>query len=252
MTGLLTRAEAAPVMTVRHKAMLLQSINPDDLIKNNLPLVRKIAWHVHGRISRGVEIDDLVQSGMIALVESARTYQDYGEASFQTYASIRIRGAMMDQLRRQATMTRGALKRRRDLLNLTRDLSVELKRPPTPDEIRQRLGLSHTDYQSLQQEIQGLQYESLDDAYSDHSPWFADDSDSPLQQLEGEELKAQLADAIRQLPEREALTLQLYFSEEMNLEEIGAVLGVGAARVCQIKASALAKVRNILSPGDDS
>jgi RNA polymerase sigma factor FliA len=218
----------------------------DILVLQHLPLVRSIAWHVHARISRGTDVEDLTQVGMIALVESARAFVDYGEASFATYATLRVRGAMMDELRRQATMSRGALKRRRDMINTTQQLSRELKREATSAEVVARLGISMAEYQSLQHETRGVKYESLDDAYSDQSSWFTDSDETAFEKLSKKQLKKHLADLVRQLPEREALVLQLYFVEELNLEEIGKVLDVGSARICQIKKSALEKIRGML------
>jgi RNA polymerase sigma factor FliA len=236
-----------PVMTATRYAPLQATRESLDLlILQHMQLVRSIARHVHARMSRTPDVEDLTQVGMIALVEASRVYVDYGEASFATYAATRIRGAMMDELRRQATMSRGALKRRRDMINTTQKLSSELKREPTTAELVTRLGITLAEYQALQHETRGVQYDSLDDVYSDQSAWFTDEDECAFEKLSKEQLKQRLAGLIRQLPEREALVLQLYFVEELNLEEIGQVLDVGSARVCQIKKSALDKIRHML------
>jgi RNA polymerase sigma factor for flagellar operon FliA len=215
---------------------------PEVLARSHLPLVRKIAWHVHGRAPFAIEIEDLVQIGMVALVEAANAYEDMGHA-FSTYASVRIRGAMIDHLRRQATVCRSAMVRRREIEGVRSRLEGQLGRPPSEAEMANAMGLSAAEFRTLVDEIQPTQQVSLDDFYSDQSMWFADVEERADEALEREGLKAAIAAGIGKLPEREAMVLQLYFVEEMNLEEIGQTLGVGSARVCQIKKAALDKLR---------
>ena len=217
----------------------------DALVRSHMPLVRKIAWHVHGRMSSAIEVDDLVQIGMIALVEAANGFEDRGHA-FSTYASMRIRGAMIDHLRRGAGIARSAITRRRELAGTRAKLEAQLGRDPSAPEMAAAMNLSAADYRALVDETQSVRHESIDELYSDQSMWFADHEERADETLEREALQGAVAKAIRKLPEREALVLQLYFVEEMNLDEIGATLGVGAARVGQIKKAALDKVRGML------
>ena len=218
---------------------------PETLVRSHMALVRKIAWHVHARVASTMEIEDLVQIGMIALVEAANAFEDRGHA-FATYATVRIRGAMIDHLRKSATICRSAMARRREV-NAARDrLQGQLGRTPTDAEIAQEMGLTATAYFAMIGETQSARHESLDDVYSDHSMWFADIDESADEALEREGLKAAIVEGIRTLPERDAMVLQLYFVEEMNLDEIGQTLGVGAARICQIKKAALDKLRRSL------
>lgn len=220
--------------------------NPEALARQHMPLVRKIAWHVHGNVASAIEVEDLIQIGMVALVEAANGYQDQGHA-FSTYASMRIRGAMIDHLRRHATLARSAITRRRELGATRARLENRLGRSATEAEMAAELGLTAADYRSLVDGCQAVQHNSLDDMYSDQSMWFADGDDLADTILEQEGLKEALAACIAELPEREALVLQLYFVEEMNLEEIGAVLDVGAARVCQLKKAATDRLREKLA-----
>ncbi|MFQ3594510.1 MAG: RNA polymerase sigma factor FliA [Sphingomonadaceae bacterium] len=229
----------------------LARAEPERLIHNHLALVRKIAWHTHARVSSALDVEELVQIGMIALIEAARSFEDRGHAAFATYATVRIRGAMIDALRKQATMCRSALRRRRELNAARAKLEGKLGRPPTDAELAAALEISLAELQEANAATQGVRYESIDEVYSDHSIWFAEEGPDALDQLQSSELRAHLAEAIRKLPEREAMVLQLYFVEEMNLEEIGQVLGVGAARVCQIKKAALTKVRKLLGGWED-
>jgi RNA polymerase sigma factor for flagellar operon FliA len=220
--------------------------DPDRLVRTHMSLVRKIAWHTHARVSSAVDVEELVQTGMIALIEAARNFEDRGQAVFSTYASVRIRGAMIDSLRKHATLCRSALRKRRDL-NAARDrLAGLLGRTPTHAELAEEMSLSEAELRELLNATQGVRYESIDEVYSDHSIWFAADEPDAFDALAGSDLRSAMVEAIRELPEREAMVLQLYFVEELNLEEIGQTLGVGAARVCQIKKVALEKVRKRL------
>lgn len=219
---------------------------PEALARAHMPLVRKIAWHVHGRVSTAIEIEDLIQIGMIALVEAANAFEDRGHA-FSTYASMRIRGAMIDHLRRQATICRSAMARRRELGEVRRRLENRLGREAGDAEMAAEMGLEPGAYRALVDETRTVRQESIDEVYSEHSMWFADHEEGADQALEREALRDALAAGLKTLPEREAMVLQLYFVEEMNLEEIGQTLGIGAARVCQIKKAALDKLRGTLS-----
>ena len=220
--------------------------SPEALARAHMPLVRKIAWHVHGRVSTAIDVEDLIQIGMIALVESANGFEDRGHA-FASYASVRIRGAMIDHLRRQATICRSAMARRREFAKVRSQLENRLGREATEAEMAAEMGIDPADFRKLIDDMQSVQQESIDDVYSEHSMWFADVEERADQALERQDLQAALAASIGKLPEREAMVLQLYFIEEMNLEEIGLTLGIGAARVCQIKKAALDRVRGELS-----
>jgi RNA polymerase sigma factor for flagellar operon FliA len=219
------------------------------LARQHMPLVRRIAWHVHGRVSSAIEVEDLVQIGMIALVEAANSFEDRGFA-FSTYATMRIRGAMIDHLRRHATICRSAMGRRREMDGARRKLQTALGREPSEAELSAAMGIDPAAFRELVDTTASVRHESIDEVYSDQSMWFADVEERIDQTLERGQLKTALASRIADLPEREAMVLQLYFVEEMNLEEIGQTLGVGAARVCQIKKSALDKLRTSLRDWD--
>ncbi len=219
---------------------------PDDLVRSHMPLVRKIAWHVHGRVSSAIDVEDLCQIGMVALVESANGYEDRGHA-FATYASMRVRGAMIDHLRKHANMCRSAMQKRRLLTKAKTDFEKRHGRSPSESELAHAMGLDGAAIRALIDETAATYQESLDEVYSDQSMWFADIEERVDEGIERGELADALAQHIARLPEREAMVLQLYFVEEMNLEEIGLTIGVGAARVCQIKKAALDRLRELLS-----
>lgn len=218
----------------------------EGLIRAHVPMVRKLAWHVHGRVANAVEVEDLMQTGMVALIEAARGYEDRGHA-FATYASMRVRGAMVDSLRRHAAGSRTAMKRRREFGALRTRFEQSHGRVPCEAEIAELAELPIEAYRDAARDAESVRHESIDDLYSDHSMWFADVADLPEEALSKAQLATALADAIKTLPAREAMVLQLYFVEEMNLDEIGETLGVGAARICQIKKAALDKVRGMLA-----
>ena len=219
---------------------------PAELAREHMPLVRRIAWHVHGRVSNAIDVEDLIQIGMVALVEAANNFEDRGFA-FATYATMRIRGAMIDHLRRHATICRSAMGRRRAISGVRAKVEQILGRPATEAEMADAMGMTAQEYREATDSTESIRQESLDEVYSDQSMWFADVEERVDQTLERDELRDMLAGHIADLPEREAMVLQLYFVEEMNLEEIGLTLGVGAARVCQIKKAALDRLRGKLA-----
>jgi RNA polymerase sigma factor for flagellar operon FliA len=219
----------------------------ETLIREHMPMVRRIAWHVYGGVSSSVEVEDLIQTGLVALVEAAASFEDRGQVTFAQYLSMRLRGAMIDELRRQATLTRGAMRRRKALAQTEAALATELGRAATDEEKAERLGVTterlRTDYAGAQP----VRFESIDGLYADDNPWFMSDEPNPFDVLESEDLRRALVEAIAGLGEREAQVIQLYYVEELNLEEIGLVLGVGAARVCQIKKAAHDRLKKALA-----
>jgi len=218
---------------------------PDALVRAHMSLVRRIAWHVHARVASAIDVEDLAQIGMVALVEAANGYEDRGHA-FATYATLRIRGAMVDHLRRHATLCRSAMAKRRELNAARERLENRLGRAAGDAEMASEMEMEAADYRALVDECQAVHQESIEEVYSDYSMWFADVEERADEAIDRARLKAAIAGAIRDLPERDAMVLQLYFVEEMNLEEIGQTLGVGAARICQIKKAALDRLRGSL------
>jgi len=218
----------------------------DAAIREHLPLVRRVAWHVHG-MSTLVEVEDLVQVGLVALVEAAASFEDRGQVSFRQYLVTRLRGAMIDELRRQATTTRGAMRRRKQYHQAVATLTAQLGRAPEEAMIAQHLGLPVAKLRADYVTAEAIRLEPIDDLYADDLPWFADDAPDAFERLAEGETRDLLIAAIAALPEREAQVIQLYYVEELNLEEIGQVFGIGAARVCQIKASAHAKLKKAMA-----
>jgi RNA polymerase sigma factor for flagellar operon FliA len=236
-------ADAAPLTYGRSGA----APDLDRLARKHLPLVRRIAWHVHGSMSSLVEVEDLIQIGLVALVEAVGGFEDRGQVTFEQYLVTRVRGSMIDALRRQATLTRGAMQRRRAFQEAIKALTAETGQAPTETLIAERLGVTIEKLRIDYATAEPLRFEPIDEIYSDDKPWFASDDPDAFEQLAESDLRDTLIAAISALPEREAQVVQLYYVEELNLEEIGLVLGVGAARICQIKASAHARLKKALA-----
>lgn len=211
-------------------------------IADHIPLVPRLAWQLHRRAPGMTDLDELVQTGLVALVEAAGAWEDRGFA-FATYAQTRVRGAMIDFLRRDATLSRAAIVRKREVEAVRIRLMGQYLRMPHDAEMAEALGLTAAEWRAVQHSIEPVAMEPLDlftptDAAALVDP--AEAAESAMIRAEGADL---LARAIATLPERQALVLQLYFVEELSLDEIGTMLGVGAARVCQIKKAALDQLR---------
>ena len=212
-------------------------------VRLHMPLARKIAWQIHGRVRHLLDIDDLIQIGMTALVEAAQRFQDTGEATFGTYAAIRVKGALVDHLRNNLSLSRTAVQRRDRIVAAEKALQAEGEDPANHDLVAAKLGISVGELHAWQNQISQTAKKSLDEIYDDHSSWFADEGPTPEGALLTTELRARLAEMLKRLEKREALVLQLYYVEELNLEEIGEVLSVTVGRVSQIKKAAIARIR---------
>jgi RNA polymerase sigma factor for flagellar operon FliA len=217
-----------------------------DRIRRFVPMVRRLAWHVHGGGRQGIELEDLMQAGMVALTEAAQRHAGPGEDGFAAYAKLRVRGAMVDLIRREVPLSRGAVERRRQLRGAQEALRARLGREPTSAELCAVLEIGEAELEALRQSSEPLQFESIDQAYSDSDPAFADARPDPHEVAVGEELRQTVAAAIGDLPERLQLVVQLYFVEELNLAEIAETLQVSIPRVHQLKAQALDKLRDRL------
>jgi RNA polymerase sigma factor for flagellar operon FliA len=212
-------------------------------VRSHMQLVRKIAWQIHGRVRDIFEIDDLVQIGMLSLVEAAKRFEDVGQASFTSYAAVRIRGALTDHLRKNLTLTRLGVQRRSQIEVAEQAVKAAGGDPSNLELVATELGITVAELQSWRDKASSSPNKSLDEIYDDHSIWFADDGHTPESAMVADELRGKLAFHLKRLKEREALVLQLYYVEELNLEEISEVLEVTVGRVSQLKKSALAQLR---------
>ncbi|HWU76146.1 MAG TPA: RNA polymerase sigma factor FliA [Rhodanobacter sp.] len=219
----------------------------DDLVCRHAPLVRRIAYHVMGRLPASVDVGDLIQAGMIGLLEASRNFAHDRGASFETYAGIRIRGAMLDELRRTDWTPRSVHRKTREVAEVVRQIETETGAEADDAEVMRRLGISAEEYHQVLADAACVRLLSLT-AADDHEEGsvldVADENGlSPHEDIEREGMREALAKAIDGLPEREKLVMSLYYEEELNLKEIGAVLGVSESRICQIHGQAVIRLR---------
>lgn len=217
-----------------------------DIVERHGELVRRIAHHLAARLPSSVEIDDLIQAGMLGLIDAARNFQADQGAAFETYASIRIRGAMIDEIRRGDWVPRSVHRRYRELVAATREIEQRTGCPATGQQIADALGVGLDEYHHMVENAARGQLVSLDAHMDEHDgePRLAvADGASPERALVSDAFRHALGDAIGDLPEREQLVLSLYYEQELNLREIGAVLSVSESRVCQIHGQAMVRLR---------
>lgn len=233
-------------MSPAHHYASAAARSPDVLVEEYAPLVKRIANHLRARLPDSVDQDDLIQVGLIALLDAARQFSPAKGASFETYAGIRVRGAMLDEVRSTDWTPRSVYRRQRELTAAIQAVENRTGRAAEAKEIAAELGLSIEEYFRAVNAAACHRMFSLDQVTDDGEPTvqqIADPDAGPCAELESDEFRAALADAIRSLPEREALVMSLYYDEELNLKEIGEVLGVTESRVCQIHSQALARIR---------
>ncbi len=230
-------------------AMYVATPDPesDDLVVKHAALVKRIAYHLMSRLPPSVQADDLIQAGMIGLLEASRNYDATQGASFETYAGIRIRGAMLDEIRRTDWTPRSVHRKARQVAEAVRSIENQEGRDARDVEVAEKLGIGINEYHRILQDATGCRVFSIDDAgiNGEEAPQTGagETRNEPLDSLHKSDFKAALALAISGLPERERLVMAMYYDEELNLREIGEVLGVSESRVCQIHGQALIRLR---------
>ena len=226
-------------------------INKDQLVQRFAPLVKRIAYHLMARLPSSVQVDDLVQNGMMGLLDAISRFEAGMGAQFETYAVQRIRGAMLDELRSSDWLPRSTRQNMRKIEAAMTALQQKLGRPPTETEVAKSMKMSLGDYQDLLGDSGGHQlvyYEDFkgeDDDGSFLDRYSVDDED-PLRALLETDFRQAVINAIDNLPPREKILMGLYYEEELNLKEIGAVMGVSESRVSQLHTQAVARLRAAL------
>jgi RNA polymerase sigma factor FliA len=220
-------------------------LSETDLVRQHADLVRRIAHHLAARLPSSVDVDDLIQAGVIGLLEAARHYSGDRGASFETYAGIRIRGAMLDELRQTDWAPRSVHRRVREAAEAVRAIEQASGRDARETEVAEHLGISVREVHEIMHDAARCQVMSLNVGGEDGNETFdcPDPAGGPLEELQQREFREALAEAIGELPERERLVMSMYYDDEMNLREIGEVLDVSESRVCQIHGQALVRLR---------
>ncbi|QNM98228.1 RNA polymerase sigma factor FliA [Chitinimonas koreensis] len=217
------------------------------------PLVKKLAYHMVAKLPASVEVDDLIQAGLIGLMDAARNFDPLAGVQFETYATQRIRGAMLDELREADWLPRQLRRSMRDIEKAISKVEHKLGRAPSESEVAEAMGLPLAEYQALLADCRGHQliyYDDHDGEDEGRSPLdslAADDNADPLNELDDNDFRRVLIEGVEQLPEREKMVMALYYEQELNLKEIGAVLNVSESRVCQLHSQAVARLRARLS-----
>ncbi len=228
----------------------MQTGSSDDLVIQHVPLVKRIAFHLMGRLPDSVQVDDLIQAGMIGLLEAVKNYDVSQGASFDTYAGIRIRGSMLDEVRRSDWTPRSVHKKSRMVSEAVREVENKLGRDARDIDIAEHLGLDTEEYNKILQDSTGCKTFSVEQLAESGDYVFGEaekDSVEPIDLLGEEDFQQALAQEIMRLPERERLVVSLYYDEELNLREIGEVLNVSESRVSQISSQAMLRLRSRLT-----
>ncbi|QKO23704.1 RNA polymerase sigma factor FliA [Rhodoferax sp. BAB1] len=225
-------------------------LDRDALIRQYSPLVRRLAHHMMAKLPPSIQVDDLIQVGLIGLSEALTRYEASQGVQFETFATQRIRGAMIDELRENDWMSRGSRKSQKEIEGALTRLEHKLGRSPSESEIAAELGLELAEYQALLYKVKGTQLVYLEDmtGSGEGDDTFLDrhmvDGDSdPLQLLRNQRIRSALTEAIKHLPEREQYIMSMYYEQDMNLKEIAAVLGITESRVCQLHSQSIARLR---------
>ncbi|MFN4361339.1 MAG: RNA polymerase sigma factor FliA [Hylemonella sp.] len=225
-------------------------LDRDALIRQYSPLVRRLAHHMMAKLPPSIQVDDLIQVGLIGLSEALTRFEANQGVQFETFATQRIRGAMIDELRENDWMSRGSRKSQKEIESALTRLEHKLGRSPSESEIAAELGLDLAEYQALLYKVKGTQLVYLEDmtgsgegedGFLDRH--MVDDDADPMQLLRNQRLRGALVTAIKGLPEREQYIMSMYYEQDMNLKEIAAVLGVTESRVCQLHSQSIARLR---------
>lgn len=225
------------------------TLDKNQLVTQYAPLVKRIAYHLMAKLPASVQVEDIIQNGMLGLLDAIGRYEEGLGAQFETYAVQRIRGAMLDGLRENDWLPRSLRREMRRIESAIHQLEQQNGRQPTEKELAEALAMSLADYQKMLQEARGYQLVYFEDFSGDDEDDFLDRNVvstgmDPLEMLEDKAMREGLVRAIEDLPEREKMVMGLYYEEDLNLREIGEVLGVSESRVCQLHSQAIARLRS--------
>ena len=229
-------------MAISYKS--INSNTKETLIKSCLNLVKKIAWHYHGRVKNIIEIDDLIQIGMLGLVTAAENFIEKPGVTFSSYARIRIKGEIVDFLRKNSNLCRSTIVNKQKYEKTFEKLQKSLNRDPHDHELIQELDININELHKWKEAFAVNKLENLDAVYDEFSIWFLSKENDPEEKFNELELRNALLKALKKLEKVEALVIQLYYVEELNVYEIAKILDLTNGRISQIKSFAIKKLRN--------
>ena len=222
----------------------INSENKETLIKGCVNLVKKIAWHYHGRVKNIIEIDDLIQIGMLGLVSAANNFIEKPGITFSSYARIRIKGEIVDFLRKNSNLCRTTIVNKQKYEKSFEKLQKNLNRDPHDHELIKELDIEINELHKWKEAFAANKLENLDAVYDEFSIWFLSKENDPEEKFNELELRDALLKALKKLEKVEALVIQLYYVEELNVYEIAKILDLTNGRISQIKSFAIKKLRN--------
>jgi len=221
----------------------LQAKTAGELVTEHAPLVKRIAYHLLARLPETVLVEDLIQSGMLGLLEASNNFSDKHGASFSTYAGIRIRGAMLDDVRRTDWTPRSVHRKARDITRVMQEVEQRTGRDARDTEIAKELNVTMAEYHKILQDSTCCRLFSTDEMDTENDKA---SSENVLENISEDAFRTALIDAISSLPEREQMVVSLYYDNELNLKEIGKILGVSESRACQINNQAMLRLKSRL------
>ena len=223
-----------------------KSDDKNELINKNMSIVKKIAFFYVGRVHQVIEVEDLLQIGMVGLIEAAHNYTPKEGVTFENYARLRIKGAIIDFLRKSSNLCRGTIKRKQDFEKASRKLEVEFKRLPTSEEVATELNISVSELMSWKHDFAASRHQSIEEANDAYGDFLFSNDPSVEDKILNGELKSILRANMGKLNKQQLLVLQLYYVEELNVYEIAEILSVSTGRVSQIKSAAVKELRKAI------
>lgn len=220
--------------------------NKDELINENLELVKRIAYYYRGRVGKIIEIEDLLQLGMVGLVEAAHNYSPQNDVPFASYAKLRIKGAIVDYLRKSSNLCRGTIRRKQDYERAKRSLEKKLNRDPSVEEVAIELQVEVAELSKWKHDFAVSQHKSIDEATEAYGDFLFSMDESVEEKIFNGQLKQLLRENLTSLNQQQLMVLQLYYVDELNVYEIAEVLSVTTGRVSQIKSAAVKTLRNLI------
>ena len=220
--------------------------NKDELINENLELVKRIAYYYRGRVGKIIEIEDLLQLGMVGLVEAAHNYSPQNDVPFASYAKLRIKGAIVDYLRKSSNLCRGTIRRKQDYERAKRSLEKKLNRDPSVEEVAIELQVEVAELSKWKHDFAVSQHKSIDEATEAYGDFLFSMEVSVEEKIFNGQLKQLLRENLTSLNQQQLMVLQLYYVDELNVYEIAEVLSVTTGRVSQIKSAAVKTLRNLI------